>query len=543
MSSQQGEEKEDWRAKLARLFADWNGRHIITSPDIDGVLCALLVLQRFPEARLLGFYDTRQIVLLRCATRGSMWKEARDALWLDEDVMGNVRCIGQHLLQKEHDDRLPERHALSFNPNIHFGQIYSDSFHCGREPGKRDKYPFGTVHFLMDYFGVDDPAQFASPIVAHADGSFLTAVKYRDNCRLWAEQMFRPHLLDRLLKYVDTEGNVAEHRRVVESVVTLAGPCLGKSRASSSGSGSGSSSAPSQEWLDLQGKQSIECPSYNKHAPEAEQVAALHVWLRHLQRVWQFAEQETGWHPKPQQTNFALGAYLIGTVATLDRFPDVDKVTGLYYPTPKNYQSLDLFIEAFNIFSFSITGNKCLRFTTGIDFTTAKEQTIAEQEKEEKSGYKRKQREEEEEEVEGKEREKKKARGAQQEEEEQLLPLTAANVLAIVGSRDFTDYEQFLQHVQSWVAANGTPTKIVSGAAAGVDAMARRFAQENAIELLEFEPDWKQHGKAAGPLRNAKIVDACTHVLAMPSRSGRGTQDTIRQAEKAQKPTVVHFID
>lgn len=528
----QGEEKEGWREKLARLFADWNGRHIITSPDIDGILCALLVLQRFPAAKLLGFYDTRQIVLLRCATRGRMWQEAREALWLDEDVMGNVRCIGQHLLQKQADDRLPERHALSFNPNLYFGQTYYDSFHCGREPGKRDKYPFGTIHLLLDYFGVDDPAQFASPIVAHADGSFLTAVKYRDNCRLWAEQMFRPHVLDRLLNYVDKEGDVGEHRRVVESIVELAGPCLGKSRASFVAQ----SGAPSQEWLDLQGKQSIECPSFNKHAPLAEQVVALRVWLRHLQRVWQYAERETRWHPNAEQVDFALASFHIGIVSTLDRFPDVDKVTGLYYPTPKNYQTLDLFIEASNIFSFSITGNKCLRYTIGIDFSAAMEQKI---EPEEQKGNSSKRKEREQEQKEDEEQEKKQNK-KQCSEKDRAVPPTA---LAIVGSRDYTDYQRFIQYVAEWIAANGVPQRIVSGGAAGVDGMARRFAQENAIELLEFEADWKQHGKAAGPLRNTKIVEACTHVLALPSRSGRGTQDTIRQAEKAHKPTVVHFID
>jgi hypothetical protein len=84
---------------------------------------------------------------------------------------------------------------------------------------------------------------------------------------------------------------------------------------------------------------------------------------------------------------------------------------------------------------------------------------------------------------------------------------------------------------------------VVSGGAKGTDTLARNFAIENKIPLDEIHADWNTYGKNAGPVRNTQIATLCTHILAFPSHSGKGTQDTIKKAKSKNKKVTVHYID
>ena len=116
-------------------------------------------------------------------------------------------------------------------------------------------------------------------------------------------------------------------------------------------------------------------------------------------------------------------------------------------------------------------------------------------------------------------------------------------LLAIVGSRNYTNYSSFAQIVETWVKENGQPSQIISGGARGVDSMAKKYAIEKKIQFVEYEAEWKKYGKQAGPIRNRKIVENCTHILALPSKKGKGTQITISFAEKKGRYIKVIYID
>ena len=136
-------------------------------------------------------------------------------------------------------------------------------------------------------------------------------------------------------------------------------------------------------------------------------------------------------------------------------------------------------------------------------------------------------------------------------------------VLGIVGSRNFTNKKEFTHHIEKWIKDhNGgkQPDIIVSGGAKGADALAKQYAttysscedtigslaaesQSDTIKYEEFPADWKKYGPAAGPKRNTQIVERCTHILAFPSREGRGTQDTIRKARKKGISVTTIYID
>lgn len=116
-------------------------------------------------------------------------------------------------------------------------------------------------------------------------------------------------------------------------------------------------------------------------------------------------------------------------------------------------------------------------------------------------------------------------------------------ILAIVGARFYDNKKFFTEKLEYFIEEYGFPDEIVSGGAKGIDTMAREFAVENDIKLTEYLPEWNIYGRGAGPVRNSKIVDHCTHVLAFPSKAGKGTQDTIKKAQKKNKIVVIEYID
>ena len=106
--------------------------------------------------------------------------------------------------------------------------------------------------------------------------------------------------------------------------------------------------------------------------------------------------------------------------------------------------------------------------------------------------------------------------------------------LAVIGSRGFNDYEQLRT-----VWDSEKPSKIVSGGAKGADNLAAQYARENSIELQEFLPDYKRHGRGAPLVRNKLIVDASDMVIAFWDGKSRGTKYTMDYAEKQGKAVKV----
>ena len=77
----------------------------------------------------------------------------------------------------------------------------------------------------------------------------------------------------------------------------------------------------------------------------------------------------------------------------------------------------------------------------------------------------------------------------------------------------------------------GMPIVIVEGGARGADTLAREYAVKHNIPFEEFAAEWKKYGRAAGPVRNSKMLKSGIDVvIAFPG--GRGTQDTIGKANK-----------
>ncbi len=85
-------------------------------------------------------------------------------------------------------------------------------------------------------------------------------------------------------------------------------------------------------------------------------------------------------------------------------------------------------------------------------------------------------------------------------------------------------------------------TVIVSGGAKGVDTLAREYAVQNGLALVEFLPDYKRFGKAAPLVRNRKIVEYCDCVVAIWDGISKGTMHAVHLAQKLQKPVNLYTI-
>ena len=104
--------------------------------------------------------------------------------------------------------------------------------------------------------------------------------------------------------------------------------------------------------------------------------------------------------------------------------------------------------------------------------------------------------------------------------------------LAIVGSRGFNDYSLLQNTIKSLSIDIST---IISGGAKGADSLAKQYAIENELELIEFIPDWNKYGLKAGMLRNTDIINEADCVIAFWDSKSIGTKDSIIKAKKSNK--------
>lgn len=106
--------------------------------------------------------------------------------------------------------------------------------------------------------------------------------------------------------------------------------------------------------------------------------------------------------------------------------------------------------------------------------------------------------------------------------------------IAIVGSRTITDYS-LLEQIWNKLKLNHDSHIIISGAANGVDKIARDFALNNNLGLVEYRAEWEKYGKSAGFIRNKTIINECEICIAIWDGESKGTAHDIRLCKEMKK--------
>ena len=112
--------------------------------------------------------------------------------------------------------------------------------------------------------------------------------------------------------------------------------------------------------------------------------------------------------------------------------------------------------------------------------------------------------------------------------------------IAMVGGRDFNDYESLKKELAKFIEENNISlNSIVSGGAKGADTLAEKFATEMGVEMIIFKPNFEKHGRGAALARNTQIIENSDIVFAFSDGKSKGTHDSIKKAEKLGKKLLI----
>jgi YspA, cpYpsA-related SLOG family len=101
----------------------------------------------------------------------------------------------------------------------------------------------------------------------------------------------------------------------------------------------------------------------------------------------------------------------------------------------------------------------------------------------------------------------------------------------VCGGRDFDDAEYVFRALDE-LHRQYLFRELMQGGAAGADRLAKDWAKTHPdIKRHELKADWKRHGRAAGPIRNQKMLDwGPDLVIAFPGGSGTAGMKRLARA-------------
>lgn len=79
--------------------------------------------------------------------------------------------------------------------------------------------------------------------------------------------------------------------------------------------------------------------------------------------------------------------------------------------------------------------------------------------------------------------------------------------VVVCGSRDLVDPSPIDFMLNSLREGYGESLHVICGGARGADSIAYGWAVEHGVSYRVFMADWETHGKAAGPIRNKRMLE------------------------------------
>jgi hypothetical protein len=105
-------------------------------------------------------------------------------------------------------------------------------------------------------------------------------------------------------------------------------------------------------------------------------------------------------------------------------------------------------------------------------------------------------------------------------------------IVAVCGGRDYNDRDAVFDKLTRIHNEWGI-TGIIQGGARGADKLGLLWASSNGVPHRTFEADWANKGRAAGPIRNQRMIKEGKPDLVVAFPGGRGTGDMVKRARAA----------
>ena len=104
----------------------------------------------------------------------------------------------------------------------------------------------------------------------------------------------------------------------------------------------------------------------------------------------------------------------------------------------------------------------------------------------------------------------------------------------IAGSCSFNDYDKLKESCDNLLFRKRLTHSIViiSGTAIGADTLGEKYAHERGYALRRFPADWRQYGKAAGPIRNRQMAENADGLICFWNGHSLGAKNMIQVANK-----------
>lgn len=103
----------------------------------------------------------------------------------------------------------------------------------------------------------------------------------------------------------------------------------------------------------------------------------------------------------------------------------------------------------------------------------------------------------------------------------------------VCGGRNYSDVKSVYAELDR-IHARTPITCIIEGGERGADYLAARWSAKARIDdHARFSAEWTTYGRAAGPIRNQKMLDEGKPDLVVAFPGGSGTADMVRRARAA----------
>ena len=112
--------------------------------------------------------------------------------------------------------------------------------------------------------------------------------------------------------------------------------------------------------------------------------------------------------------------------------------------------------------------------------------------------------------------------------------------IIIAGTRTFTNYKLMSSTLRT-IFKRYKNIKIISGHARGADKLGEVYAWKHQIPLQIFPADWNKYGRRAGSIRNEKMAQVGSVLVAFWDGTSRGTLDMITVA--LEYDLMVYVVD